>query len=394
MADGDCGLGSVVELLEQAGRDTGAAVDYTRSAQDQLAEGQLLGIVANMDRILVKLDADHALIDSQRREIDSFRAAAAAIDDESVPQRIVEALSPVADGIRAALAGLDALDAELAGTQELTGEVLVGGAPHHIQSRIQRIRTTAAAARQRLESAATAVERTLQQASAAGTVADGAGGLPPADGVVAGLGFDPHAEPGALGDRFTAGVHEPPGSDRKTGHAPHEREAAAVMAREGADVRLCVEDHARYRQTSIDAWVRWHDQDPGTGTELKSVLNATNAGRAVKRDMLTAAKQLDGQIGHADGVARGQVLIDARTQQLTSEQTLESVRGAVGQANAHGQIMAARTLIAVDNDTVCVFEPRTVDDAGGRTVYAQPDAASFRTVRRDDPGWASVWRWA
>lgn len=87
-----------------------------------------------MDRIVVKLDADHARVDGQRRQVDSLRVAAAAIDDESVPQQVVDVLTPVAGGIGAALAACGGVDAELVDTQELTGEVLVGGAPQHIQS--------------------------------------------------------------------------------------------------------------------------------------------------------------------------------------------------------------------------------------------------------------------
>jgi hypothetical protein len=417
VADVDSGLEAVAELLEQAGRHTDAAADYTRRAQDRLAEGQLFGIVRNMDRILAKLDADHALIDSQRRDIDSFRTAAISVDDESVPQQIVDTLTPVAEGIRASLGGLDALDTELAATQDLTGEVLVGGAPHHIQTRIQRIRDTIAAARQRLESASATVDSSLRAAREAGGISstavsqdDAPDGPQPAstdetpdstpthaEGVqdaVAAHSVDPHAGPGALGDRFAAGVHEPAAADPRTRHAQHERDAAAVIASEGADVRLCAEDHSRHRQTSIDAWVRWDPDDVGTGTELKSVLTATNTSNAMKRDMLKAGKQLDGQLGHAHGTARGQSLIDARPQQPTADQTLQACRGAVGQANAHGQMLAARTLIVLDNDTVCVFEPRTVDSTDGRTVYMRPDERSFRTVRRDDQQWASIWRWA
>lgn len=181
------GLRAVVDLLEQAGRDIDAAADYTRRAQQWLAEGGLLGIVRNMDRIVVKLDADHARVDGQRRQVDSLRVAAAAIDDESVPQQIVDVLTPVAGGIGAALAACGAVDAELVDTQELTGEVLVGGAPQHIQTRIQRVRDTLDDARRGLESAAAAVDGSLRRAYQAG----GSGGVSGPEAQAEGGGSDP-----------------------------------------------------------------------------------------------------------------------------------------------------------------------------------------------------------
>lgn len=172
MVNGGAVLRAVADLLERAGRETDAAIDYTHRAQQRLLEGGLEGIVANMDRIVVHLHTDRGRIDEQRHQMEALHEAAARVDGESVPEQIVDALTPVAAGIGAALTAFSAVDAELSLGQDLTAEVLVGGAPHHIQSRIGRVRGTLGEARRALGSAAAAVDDALRHARGAGGVPD------------------------------------------------------------------------------------------------------------------------------------------------------------------------------------------------------------------------------
>ncbi len=107
-----------------------------------------------------------------------------------------------------------------------------------------------------------------------------------AQGDVRALGFDPYNELGPLDDRFRPGVDDSVGPDYRPARGPHEIDAASVLAREGADVRLVREDHTQQDRKSIDAYVRWHRADHGTGTEFKSLISANNVSRATKRAML------------------------------------------------------------------------------------------------------------
>lgn len=182
MADGASSreLGEVAALVERAGREVDAAIAYTRRAQQRLLEGQLVGVVHNMNRIVTKLDTDHALIDAQRRHLQSLGCTVASVDGESTPEQIITVLTPALGHIGTALEALRAIDTELIGTQQLTGEVLEGGAPRHIQSQVQRVRDTVAETHQRLQSAKTVVHDTLRAAYQAGTITVAAGRPAPA----------------------------------------------------------------------------------------------------------------------------------------------------------------------------------------------------------------------
>jgi hypothetical protein len=216
--------------------------------------------------------------------------------------------------------------------------------------------------------------------------------VPQAQGDVRALGFDPYNGLGSLDDRFRPGVNDSVGPDYRPARGPHEMNAANVLAREGADVRLVREDHTQQDRKSIDAYVRWHRADHGTGTEFKSLISANNVSRATKRAMLDGATQLSQRMGRADSVARGQVLVDARHRNLSVDGALQACRSAVGQANAHGQVLPAKVVMVLSDDAVCMFHPRVVADASGNTRYERPDESSFRHATRDDNDWNDLWR--
>jgi hypothetical protein len=215
---------------------------------------------------------------------------------------------------------------------------------------------------------------------------------PEAQSDVRALGFDPYNGLGPLDDRFRPGVNDSVGPAYRPARGPHEIDAASVLAREGADVRLVREDHTQQDRKSIDAYLRWHGADHGTGTEFKSLISANNISRATKRAMLDGAAQLSQRMGRTEGVARGQVLIDARHRDLSVDGALQACRSAVGQANAHGQVLPAKVVMVLSDDTVCMFRPQAVAAGGGTTRYARPDESSFRHVTRDDRDWNDLWR--
>jgi len=178
--DGDLALGTAIALLDQAGKEADAVAEYTRDAQRRLLEGQLLGIVRNMDRIVAKLEADRATIDAQHARLAAVHAAVQTVDHESVPQTIIADLTPVLEGIGHGLEALRSLDTELADTQRLTGEVLKGGAPQHIQARTQRVRDRTDDALRALDLAKAAIGDMVRRASRAGQI-----GTPEAAGTAA-----------------------------------------------------------------------------------------------------------------------------------------------------------------------------------------------------------------
>jgi hypothetical protein len=186
-------------------------------------------------------------------------------------------------------------------------------------------------------------------------------------------------------------VHDSVGPGYRPARETHERDAADVLAREGADVRLAREDHSQGGK-KIDAYTRWEHDDPGVGTELKSVVEATNVARTMKRDMLAGARQLSATQGRSGGMAGGQVLIDARNHRPSSDDALQACRSAVGQANAHGQILPQRTIVVLNDHEMCVFRPRLQAGEDGTTSYARPDPTSFRHVSRGDADWHDTWR--
>lgn len=214
------------------------------------------------------------------------------------------------------------------------------------------------------------------------------------------LGFDPYAGSGPLGKHFAPGVHDCARSSAQH-RERHERDAAQILGREGADVRLGWEDHSRHGQQSIDAYVRWNPQDPGTGTELKSIIKAKDPRSRIQRDTLDGGKQLRNQCGTTGGLANGHVVIDgsadrrdidgARRTVIESD-AMRAFGGAVGVANKYGQTLPTRVTVVLGDGSICVFRPREVLRSDGGRTYARPDSDTCRRVMRHDRNWAQEWR--
>lgn len=171
----------------------------------------------------------------------------------------------------------------------------------------------------------------------------------------------------------------------------HELDSANAVAREGADVRLSREDHTRQKKKSIDGYVRWGPDDPGTGTEIKTLVGATNTSRAIQRGILKGATQLSDEMGETAGVANGQVVVDARNSHPTDDEVMHACQRTVGRANTHGQVLPRQVVIIMSDDAICAFRPHPTS-AEGKSTYAAPDSGSVRLAVRGDQDWNSLWR--